>query len=93
MENSSGSEIFMVIIRIMMDSEILRISNTSSTLGCSGITRNRTMTTTIRDIALLSIRLISLPGAYFLMESSDPSDTDKPIPPPLRYTAQAGSLG
>ena len=58
MENSSGSEIFMVIIRIMMDSEILRISSTSSTLGCSGITRNRTMTTTIRDIALLSIRLI-----------------------------------
>lgn len=41
MENSSGSEIFMVIIRIMMDSEILRISSTSSTLGCSGITRNQ----------------------------------------------------
>ena len=51
MENSSGSEIFMVIIRIMMDSEILRISSTSSTLGCSGITRNRTMTTTIRMAA------------------------------------------
>lgn len=58
MENSSGSEMLMVIIRIMMDNEMFKMISTSSTGAGSGITRNSTMTTTISDMALLKIRFI-----------------------------------
>ena len=55
MENSSASVMFMVIIRIMMDRAMFSMISTSSIHGRSGITRNRTMTTTISDIALLRV--------------------------------------
>ena len=48
----------MVIIKIMMEREIFRIISTSSTGAGSGMTRNRTMTTTISDMALFKIRFI-----------------------------------
>ena len=48
MENSSASEMVMVIIRITMDREILIIISTSSRAGARGIIRNMTMTTTMR---------------------------------------------
>lgn len=58
MENSSASPMFMVIIRIIMDREMLMMISTSSINVGSGITKNNTMTTTINDMALLSIRFI-----------------------------------
>ena len=70
MENSNGSEMLMVIMRIIMDREIFRIIRTSSTGAGSGITRNNTMTTTISDMALFKIRFIiplrSVVASYFL---------------------------
>ena len=60
MENSSASEMLMVIIRIMMDREMFTTISTSNTGADSGITRKRTMTTTISDMALFKIRLIVL---------------------------------
>ena len=48
----------MVLIRIMMDREIFRMISTSSTGAGSGMTRNRTMTTTISDMPLFKIRFI-----------------------------------
>ena len=55
MENSSVSLMFMVIIKIKMDMEMLRMISTSSMKAGRGITRNNTMTTTISDMALLRI--------------------------------------
>ena len=55
MENSSVSLMFMVIIRIRMDMEMLIMSSMSSMNAGRGITRNNTMTTTISDMALLRI--------------------------------------
>ena len=55
MENSSVSLMFMVIIKIRMDMEMLRMISTSSMKAGRGITRNNTMTTTISDMALLRI--------------------------------------
>ena len=52
MENSSASEIFMVIIRIIIAKPILTISKKSSRKVGRGIIKNRTMTTTPNATAL-----------------------------------------
>ena len=57
MENSSASEIFIVIIRIMTDSPMLMMSRMSKICGGSGINRNMTTTTTNSAITLSKIRL------------------------------------
>ena len=56
-ENSNASEMFMVIIRIMMDSPMFTTSKISSRGTGRGMIKNRTMTTTARDIALSKIFL------------------------------------
>ena len=66
MENSSGSEMLMVIIRIIIDKEMFITIRTSKTGAGRGITRKRTMTTTISDIALFKILFI-IPQLYDLI--------------------------
>ena len=92
-ENSSASEMLMVIIRIMMDSAMFSTIRTSSACLGSGTTRKRTMITTSSDMELFSIRLITLQGSYFLAATSafHPCGRGTPAPPPRRYTAPAGS--
>ena len=58
MENSSASEIFMVIIRIKMDNPMLTTSKTSISQVGRGMIRNKTMITTISEIAIFVIRFM-----------------------------------
>ena len=56
-ENSRASEMFMVIIRIMTDSPMFTTSRRSSSCVGRGMIKNRTMTTTARDMMLSRILL------------------------------------
>ena len=58
-ENSSASEIFMVIIRIIIAKPILTISKKSSRKVGSGMIKNKTMTTTPNATALSKAMLSS----------------------------------
>jgi hypothetical protein len=61
MENSSASEMFMVISKIITDSEMFITKKTSSIQGFNGKIRKSTMITTNNEIALFISRPILLP--------------------------------
>ena len=56
MEKSNASAMFMVIIRIMMDSPMFTTSRISRIMGLRGMNRNMTTTTTNRAMLLFRIR-------------------------------------
>ena len=68
LENSSVSEVFIVIIRIMMERPMLMMSRKSSSSVLMGIMRKRTMITTPSDIALS----MALPKTFFTPVSPSP---------------------
>ena len=68
-ENSSGSLIFIVISRMISETDIFMMKNISNINGFNGITNNNTITITNNEIALLRI---------FFMIASPPVKISKP---------------
>ena len=91
-ENSSDSDMFMLIISITSDMAIFIMNITSSTKGLSGIIRSSTMTITKRDTALFKIVFIPLFSPLLSMLMGSPlllSSLCFPSDHPCTFTASA----